>query len=81
MLPSGGLSSLVICTRGGTVLHERQFAGGAEGDTAATLRLRQALFSLAQPLLPVARQEEEHVALLECVGGDTTTRCPVGAHG
>ena len=55
------------------MLHERQFAGGAESDPATALRLRQALFSVAQPLLSVAREEEEHVALLECVGGHTTT--------
>jgi hypothetical protein len=72
MLPSS-VSSLLICTRDGTVLHERQFAGGAESDPTTALRQRQAFFSVAQPLLSVARPEEEHVALLECVGHAATT--------
>ena len=61
-------TSVLVCTRAGVVLHHRLFgAGGCEGDTRQVVSLRTALHTLAAPWLATAGEEEEHVALHQCV--------------
>lgn len=74
-VPCGSVSHLLVCTRGGVVLHERLFAGQEEADTSRVVSLRAALWTIAQPLLHSAREEEEHVALHECVACECAALC------
>ena len=62
----GGVSCLLVCTRGGVVLLERLYPG--ESSLGAKAAWRAALLALSAPRLPFAREEEEQVALHECVG-------------
>ena len=62
--PRGGVSCILVASREGAVLFERHFPSLS---ASGALAWRAALHAAAEPVLPLARDEEEHVALHECV--------------
>jgi hypothetical protein len=62
--PRGGVSCILVASREGAVLFERHFPSLS---ASGALSWRAALHAAAEPVLPLARDEEEHVALHECV--------------
>jgi hypothetical protein len=76
--PRGGVSCVLVATRAGAVLFERFFPAQAP---RGALAWRAALHAAAAPALPLARDEEEHVALHECVTWHCTAPWPAARAG
>jgi len=70
--PRGGVSCVLVASREGSVLFERHFPALSP---AGAVAWRSALHAAAEPVLPLARDEEEHVALHECVRSSAFARC------
>ena len=63
--PLGSLSYILVAGReSGLVLLDRSFPSSSSG--RELLAWRAAAFALTQPCLPLAREQEEHVASHQC---------------